>query len=294
MKPFVSIIIPTLNRYDALKQTLSAALAVPYPNFEIIVVDQTPNPGFRIDDFPDAPIAYIHMKKANLPLARNVGLDRAKGDIILFLDDDIAFSPTLVDEHVNAHLQHLKAGAVTGMIKLIAPHFWPEQSFVVKLDKDTAKLHVNFEKDQAGYIDYHSGGNVSFKKEVFNRVGAFDCHFLGNAFYEEIDFSIRLRKKGYAIFYCPSAQIIHFRHDAGGCRSETGSHYYFKRFYNTAYFFYKHLFSFFPVKFLGAMKNEMEFFSRTGQGHDIRSVVAYCVGLLLGALRGFFNRFVAI
>ena len=292
--PFLSVIIPTLNRHAFLKRALACALKTDYPAFEIIVMDQGRTPALAQGDFADPRLRVQRLGRRSLPHARNAGLAAVRGDIVLFLDDDITFAPDLFRCHVDAHLKHPAAGAVTGKITLKPPHFWPAQDAVVALDPHTAKLSVNYAKDRAGFVDFHSGANVSFKKAVFASAGRFDENFLGNAVYEEIDFGLRLRQKGYTVYYEPAAAIVHFRADAGGCRNDQASHYHFLKFYNTAYFFFKNFFTLFPFRFLKAMKDEIEFITRTGRGHDWTRAFYYLSGIWAGALRGSVKKFLRI
>ena len=89
----VSVIIPTYNRHDILPDTVKHLLDQDYPNYEIIVIDQTKDVPNNIKKFfkevSNKGVRYIHIDRPGLPNARNIGIKIATGEIILFVDDDI-------------------------------------------------------------------------------------------------------------------------------------------------------------------------------------------------------------
>ena len=92
--PSVSLVVPTYNREEPLKSTLIDCVAQDYPNFEVIVVDQTKEHTPEVAEYLDAAktagkITLFTPDFASLPGARNYAIRRAKGDIIIFIDDDI-------------------------------------------------------------------------------------------------------------------------------------------------------------------------------------------------------------
>lgn len=88
---------------------------------------------------------------------------------------------------------------------------------------------------------------MSFRREILFRIGGFDENFVGNAFREETDFCIRLRKLPYRILFDPDAALIHYWQTEGGCdhtrfgNSKLISFAYYRDFVqNNFYFFLKH------------------------------------------------------
>ncbi|MBL8028625.1 MAG: glycosyltransferase family 2 protein, partial [Fibrobacteres bacterium] len=214
-KPSISVIIPTLNRSLALQKTVNCLLKSTVKDFECIIVDQTPGAADNDPRLIDSRIKYIHQSKASLPLARNRGVKLSQADIILFLDDDIEFGSNLLYEHICAHVRSSTAAAVTGRIKLLPPHFYTGGDILAKVEPKSAKFVVNFDQDKRQESDFISGGNVSVKREVFSEVGFFDRMYKGNALYEEIDMSMRIRRAGKTILFHPTAEITHLRAEEG-------------------------------------------------------------------------------
>jgi glycosyltransferase involved in cell wall biosynthesis len=102
-KARVSILIPTLNRYEYLRRLLPQLKTQTIPPAEIIIVDQTPEPT-RVkslsEEFDDLPLRIFYLKEAGQCSARNAGLNQARGDYILFLDDDDEVPSNLIEAHL--------------------------------------------------------------------------------------------------------------------------------------------------------------------------------------------------
>ena len=102
VNPPVSVVIPTYNRGEVLCQTMALALAQDYPDFEVIVVDQSAAPPQAVLSFVrTAPtgLRYFRLSTPNLPAARNFGVGQARGEIIVFIDDDVIVGPEYAAMH---------------------------------------------------------------------------------------------------------------------------------------------------------------------------------------------------
>src|SRR5438046_421159 len=100
----VSLVVPTYDRGEILRQTIEMALNQDYPNLEVIVVDQTRQPlpsvlSF-VEDLGDR-IKYLRLAVPNLPAARNAAVRASTGEIVIFIDDDVIIG----SDYVSAHLQ---------------------------------------------------------------------------------------------------------------------------------------------------------------------------------------------
>ncbi len=91
--PFVSVIVPTHDRPDIIPNCLQALLSLDYPRYEIIVVDNAPHTdataAFIRETYANHPqVRYIREERAGVSLARNRGIQEARGEILAFVDDD--------------------------------------------------------------------------------------------------------------------------------------------------------------------------------------------------------------
>ena len=100
----VSLIMPTLNRFDDIYRFMDSLLEQTYKNFELIVVDQNDNDKVKeiVDKYVDClDIKYIKSNKKGLSYNRNLGIDVAKGEVLAFPDDDCAYKPDTIEKAIN-------------------------------------------------------------------------------------------------------------------------------------------------------------------------------------------------
>jgi glycosyltransferase involved in cell wall biosynthesis len=171
--PLVSVIIPTFNRRDLLKEALNSVLSQTYKNIEIIVVNDA---GADARDLISSRnqagnIVYLeHDRNAGPSAARNSGIRAAKGDYIAYLDDDDVFYPEHVDCLVEA-LERRDCGvAYTDSYHarqwlLGGKYITFQREIVYSCDFDRDRLYVE---------NYIPMINVMHTKELFEKAGPFD------------------------------------------------------------------------------------------------------------------------
>jgi GT2 family glycosyltransferase len=228
--PLISVVIPTYYREEALRDSLIDVLKQDYPNFEVIVVDQTPQHEPEIQAYLEVQatagkIKWLRLDWASLPGARNYGVRRSSGEIIIFIDDDVQLTPSFLSAHAKNYLEKPEVGAVAGRV-----------FDRMKLGDSGGKLEIEYLPPQAmdpGIAWYHidlvhtikpqqvltaRGCNMSFRREIFTKYGLkFDERFRGSAVREESDFCLRVRQTGYKIWYDPDAYLVHLGEETGGC-----------------------------------------------------------------------------
>ncbi|HEY9639044.1 MAG TPA: glycosyltransferase family A protein, partial [Coleofasciculaceae cyanobacterium] len=87
--PLISLILPTYGREDVLRETIASILQQDYDNYEVLIIDQTPTHTPETQTYLESLAAQQKIRLfwvdwASLPGARNYGIRRAKGEIILF------------------------------------------------------------------------------------------------------------------------------------------------------------------------------------------------------------------
>jgi glycosyltransferase involved in cell wall biosynthesis len=88
--PKISVIIPTYNRSILVKEAVESVLAQTFKDFEVVVVDDGSTDGTRsvIKAVDDAKVKYYYKENGGVSTARNLGLQKAKGHYVCFLDSD--------------------------------------------------------------------------------------------------------------------------------------------------------------------------------------------------------------
>lgn len=208
----VSVIIPTYNRVAILQRVLAgfAQQTLPCDRFEVIVCD---------DGSTDATVSTVSAYQAQAPYrlalitgpnsgpaaARNRGLDRATGDIVVFVDDDCIPTPTLLARHVESH--QAERLAVIGRI------VWhPARRltrFMRFLDESIFTYRPVRVPYDAPFTVYYTG-NASVARAAAQAIGGFDTSF-PRAMHEDIDFAYRLRCHGVRFIYEAGAIVLHDR-----------------------------------------------------------------------------------
>jgi GT2 family glycosyltransferase len=233
--PQLSIIIPTYNRPDYLRATVEQVLEQNFTDFELIIIDQSPEP---ISLPSDSRLHYYHFAtRLGAPQAKNEGIARANGEIFVFLDDDIKLSSKdFLAEHSVCYTDPI-VGGVAGRVldQVVRPNTRSTQSIITW----GGRTVENLTGTKACTIGSARGANMSLRAEVFRRVGGFDPGYTGNALLEELDMTTRVRAAGWRLVFTPKAELVHFSAPHGGVRSNPQSQEYF-RFRNTAYYVAKH------------------------------------------------------
>ncbi|MFW6296539.1 MAG: hormogonium polysaccharide biosynthesis glycosyltransferase HpsN [Halothece sp.] len=255
--PLVSVVIPTYLREETLCDTLADVMQEDYPNFEVLVVDQTrqhkPEVEAYLNELAEADkIRWFRVDFASLPGARNYAIRRAQGDIILFIDDDVKFDKGLLKAHVQSFLDKPDVGAVAGRVldrQIMAnehPDFVIEELPPEAMDGGKAWYYLNVTHTiKPQYIISARGCNMSFRREIFEQHGIyFDERMRGSAVREESDVCLRVqRKAGYRIWYNPEAVLVHLGEPTGGCHdiSTRSLEYQITHYHNHFWMAFKNL-----------------------------------------------------
>jgi|SRR5579863_1955178 len=235
-----SLVIPTYNREELLVQTLRCAFAQSQPDLEILLIDQTREHKPETVDFLKANHGrFIHVRPefASVTKARNEGLRRAQGEIIVFIDDDTSFDPDFVANHMAAHADgtDIVQGRVTEQAsKRPSRPTWLTESLRFKGGDNY---------DQDGPTNNITGCNFSMRREVIARIGYFDENFKGVSVREESDYARRAFKAGLRFKHSASAALFHHRSPSGGVGSGVRNNFFEKSYYYCEMLFAKKHFS---------------------------------------------------
>ncbi len=218
--PSLSVVIPTYGREELLLATLDRVEALfPAPG-EIVVVDQTERHETAVERElaardAAAGIRWLRLPRPSITGAMNAGLLAARGEYVLYLDDDVVPKADLVAAHLAAHhANHLDARVEVVAGQVLQPGEEPEP---------LVGREFRFRSSVAQEVVELMGGNFSVRRAAALSAGGFDERFVAVAYRYEREFCDRIRRHGGRIWFEPTASIHHLQAARGGTRA-WGSH----------------------------------------------------------------------
>jgi glycosyltransferase involved in cell wall biosynthesis len=221
----VSIIVPTFNKLLRLKLVLKSLEPQITDEVEVIVVFDGCDPEmiekFQQLSFSFTLVQVICKNNVGRATARNRGIERSKGEIIIFLDDDRVVSPTFICGHLEMHEQVGKPAVVFGTRNEFYLSDVEIEAYGNSIDNleqyceehgDIQKylIHDHHEKGMLRWLNFYTG-NVSVSREVLLKAGCFDENFKKWG-HEDIDLGIRLTFLKVRFFYANYAANYHMMH----------------------------------------------------------------------------------
>lgn len=209
----VSVIILTRRRPKAFRTLLDALRLQRRRKFDVIVVgEQETAAGQGVPDAIIPRLTYVQCTEANISKGRNLGISRASGDIIAFIDDDAAPEGDWLDELVRPFAES-DVGAVGGFVRgrngvdlqwrgALVDRYGAHSEITAK-DLRSPELGA---RDGEQFVST-VGVNCAFRREALQAVGGFDENF--HYFLDESDVCIRLRQAGWRTVLAPRAEVFH-------------------------------------------------------------------------------------
>ena len=214
----LSVIIPTFNRRRVLERTLPSLLTqdIPPDEYEIIVVidgstDGTADMlrGLR----PKCALRILETLHRGPAAARNMALQTAVGELVLFLDDDLLCSPGLLQKHCASHFDssprvvhgpiYVAPNSTDSIIRYLSERFY--ENYYGNLSAD---LQLNRSSTTSPPLMVLSSlVNSSMPREILRRAGGFDEQILAA---EDLELGLRLWKMGITFGYQPAALVREF------------------------------------------------------------------------------------
>ena len=193
--PVISVIIPTRNRADKLKQAIESVLNQSYRNFELLIVDDSSNDNTTeiANSFKDSRISFLqHHAAMGASAARNTALRTCKGEYVAFLDDDDEWLTTKLEKQMKVFS---KAPPEVGIVYTA---YWKiekhHKSYMPTKDIIKKEGHVHDDLLEGNFIALPS---VIIRKKYLDSVGLFSEQMPR---LQDWDLFIRLSKKYQFIF----------------------------------------------------------------------------------------------
>lgn len=209
--PSVSVVICSKGRHNSLLRTLQSleSAARDQKLLELLIVEETNNPSPP----PGEKIRYLHIpeKALGLAFARNYALQKVRGSLMVFIDDDIVPSP----HWLHALISPFDDPDVVATGGPVLPNISDINAIgkcVSFLGFPAGGLKRYFEAKGENKITRNiSGGNCAFRTRVAREIGGFDEFMRG---VEDTDFFYRMAGRTGKILFVPTAFVFHTQRDS--------------------------------------------------------------------------------
>jgi glycosyltransferase involved in cell wall biosynthesis len=193
-----SVIIPTYNRLPILQKCLAAMEQQQFaPPYEVLVIDDGSTDGTveflqsYSEQFPH--VRLLEQEHGGAAAARNMGIENAQGETIVFIDSDLVVTPVFLAAHAEALAGHEQAFTYGRVIN------------TCNFDQPTSEPFKVTDMSRA----YFATGNVAIARHWLLEAGSFDTSFRQYG-WEDLELGVRLKKLGLRLISCPQAVGYHW------------------------------------------------------------------------------------
>lgn len=203
--PALSVLVCTRDRAAYLELALGSLVAqtLPQADFEVVIVDdgsqdRTPEVARRFQEI--LPLRYFRQRGAGLGSARNHAIYAARGELLLFFDDDDMATPTLLAQHLETHRRYPWQSFAVLHRTIWAPHLvvTPLMHYVTEIGCYLFSYPTMRHGEILDFTRFW-GGRTSCKRELLIEHGVFDPVFKFGC--EDIELGYRLSRHGLRVVY---------------------------------------------------------------------------------------------
>jgi GT2 family glycosyltransferase len=216
-QPLISIVTLTWNQTEVTCQFLESTRHLTYKNYEILVCDMgsevDPTERINAANYPNTRVLRSE-KNLGFTGGNNWGMRQAKGDYIFIVNNDTEVTPELLDVLIQPFFDDPTIGVTCPKIRFYQQPdmiqyagFNPINVFTGRTTAVGSKEIDKGQCDVSGYTHGAHGCAMLVSREIINKVGMFPENFF--IYYEEWDWSARILKAGYHIYYQAKGLIYH-------------------------------------------------------------------------------------
>lgn len=227
--PRVCVILCTRDRTETLARSIKHLLAMNYPNFEVLVVDNAPKTNqteeYIRETYAACPqVRYVRENRPGLSWARNCGLHNTQAEIVAYIDDDEIADPDWLAELVVGFKAAGQVACVTGAIIPAEietqPQYWFEQYGGHSKGRGFERFIFNTRTDRTQSAlfpnpPFGAGGNMAFDAAILRSLGGFDTALGAGTLArggEDTAAFFHVLRKGYHLVFSPAALVRHFHY----------------------------------------------------------------------------------
>ena len=212
--PFISVIVPTYNGVNDLRDLLDDLLRQTYDNYEILVIDNNSIDG-TIEYLQGIiktarRIRFLQETRQGKPFALNTGIAEASGELFAFTDQDCRVPSDWLQSIVDV-FQDTGADGVGGIVEMDLQG--SPSRLTLLLARADVLQGAYYRGDVRREVDWLIGDNMCFGRHVFDKVGGFSTVVVEYApkkgYGGEVEFCARAKRAGFHLIYDPSIHIYH-------------------------------------------------------------------------------------
>ncbi len=198
----LAVLICTYNKKKSLLRCLQSIHEQTVPPNHIVVVE-------KISEFPTISrkelrslfkntvrVTYVTVRNVNISASRNIAIKHATEDLLLFVDDDVLLDRTYIEKLLDYYKKNPSYSVIVGRIISSRTGYW---------DIFAKKIHTSYAADEFKNqtVDFWPTMNMSFRRFIGV---SFDERYSAM---EDLDFCMRLKQRGYNIYYFPRLCCTH-------------------------------------------------------------------------------------
>jgi glycosyltransferase involved in cell wall biosynthesis len=228
-KPDASVVIPTYNRKESLRETLRSLAQQTWPadRFEVIVVDDGSTDGTEeiVEDAFPLTLRYFRQSNQGSAAARNTGAEQATGNVLIFLDDDMLVEPEYVAGLIEEHRNYPRIVGMGTELPYIPPDATPLGGGTRGEESGPAEL-------VGAFVDFTKcvTNNLSVERDSFFEVGMMqDVAGDGPTWWGDVDFGYRADRAGFRFRRSGKAACYHRDYSTRDLRTTSTRYYHAAR-----------------------------------------------------------------
>jgi GT2 family glycosyltransferase len=241
-QPLVSILIPNRDSAQMLGRCIESLSRTSYANYELVILENHSTSAETL--------AYYHQlekqgnvrivpwtKPFNYAAVNNFGASQARGEVLLFLNNDVeVINPDWLEWMVK-HALRPEVGVV-GAKLLYADDTIQHAGIVIGMGGVAGHAHLRFPRDADGYMNRlqitHNcaavtGACLMTRRTVFEQVGGFDESFV--LAFNDVDLCLQIQAAGYRVLWTPEAELYHLESKTRGAEDTNEKQARFSREY---------------------------------------------------------------
>lgn len=219
--PLVSVVIPNWNGVVFLPACLDALRRQTYPHVEVIIADNASADGsceLVRQQYPEVRLLELPENRG-FTGACNAGMQAARGEIVILLNNDTEVAPDWIEQVVGAFARHPQAGMVASKMLLFDRRDTLHTAGdYYRVDGRAGNRGV-WQKDgpeynREEYVFSACGGSAAYRRAMLDQIGLLDDDFFFSM--EDVDLAWRAQLAGWRCVYAPRAVVYHHLAATGG------------------------------------------------------------------------------